>query len=379
MARSTAPDPIKVMISSQCRRLFPANGRSLTDIRRGIRDRLEGQKLLGQPIFKVWINEDAAEEGLDVNSWEKCLKQVDDADIVIVLNAGHAGWARTPGDVGICHAELMQARNISPTKARVVNLVGAEALPDEDAASNERFRKYADTINSFSPSVRTEDQLLKAVDRAVLDTMASLVSVGAKEGRKGKYYSGDALAWSKLSYDRRAKAMCETVVASLQDDGAKVLSGDRVVLEQAETPILFKVSACPDALSVAASRERVGRPFLQDHRHVDGVAGDVMGPVHLIACSAGATEAQARQILGFPDATIVRAPFGVFVADDVQKIQFVLLRDCRDPTGTRHGLHRFMDWLRESAEARALALRAASRRRIIDVIAAEGESLGGGL
>jgi hypothetical protein len=373
MARSIAPDPIKVMISSQCRRLFPANGRTLTDIRRSIRDRLEGQELLGQSVFKVWINEDAADEGLDVNSWEKCLKQVDEADIIVVLNAGHAGWARTPGDIGICHAELMQARNVSPTKARVINLAGAEPLPDEDAASNERFRQYAESINSFSPPVRTEKQLLEAVDRAVLDAMVSLVSVGAKEGRKGKYYSGDALVWSKLSYDQRAKAMCETIVSSLQDDGARVLPDDRVIFEQAATPILFKISACPDALSVAASRERVGRPFLQDHRHVDSAAEGVMGPVHLIACSSGATEAQARQILGFPDATIVRAPFGIFVADEIQKIQFVLLRDCRDPTGTRHGLHRFIDWLRESAEARALALRAASRRRIIDVIAAEVE------
>jgi len=372
MARPpTAPDPIKVMISSQCNRSFPAGGRTLTEIRRDVRDRLEAVRLLGQPVFKVWINEDAAEAGLDVNSWDACLDRVVEADIVVVLNAGHAGWARSPGDVGICHGELMKAREASPTKARLIKLVGAAPLADEDADSNERFRLYADTSNTFSPSVRSEAELNAAVDRAILDAVTSLVSVGAREGRKGKFYSGDALTWSKMSYDRRSEAMGRTIVSSLVEDGGAELGDDRVSLKLGEANILFKVSACPDALSVAASRERVGRPFLADHKHIAGVASDVVGPVHLIACGGGATESQARQILGFPDATIVRAPFGVFVADDVQKIQFALLRDCRDATSTRHGLHRFLDWLRENEEAVVMAARAVSRRKIIDVIGRE--------
>lgn len=56
MARaSTAAEPIKVMLSSQCRRAFPVGGRTLTQIRQDIRDRLEGARLLDQPVFKVWI------------------------------------------------------------------------------------------------------------------------------------------------------------------------------------------------------------------------------------------------------------------------------------------------------------------------------------
>lgn len=372
MARApVAVDPIKVMISSQCRRDFPVGGRTLTDIRRDIRQRLEAVRLLGQPVFRVWINEDAAEAGLDVNSWEACLERVDEADIVVVLNAGHAGWTRTPGDVGICHAELMRARETAPTKARLVNLVGAAPLADEDAAANERFRVYVETLNSFSPPVRTEAELLAAVDRAVVDAVTSLVGVGAREGRKGKFYSGDALTWSKLGYERRSQAMRQTLVASLVEDGGHELSEDRVQLRLGAADVLFKISACPDALSVAASRERVGRPFLSDHLLLETVEASVAGPVHLIACGGGATESQARQMLGFPDATIVRAPFGVFVADTVQKIQFVLLRDCRDATTTRHTLHRFLDWLRESAEVDALVDRATSRRRIVEAIARE--------
>lgn len=374
MARVTAPEPIKIMISSQCRRTFPAGGRTLTEIRREISDRLQAQRLFGQPLFKVWINEDAAAAGLDVNSWEACLERIDEADIVLVLNTGSAGWSRTAGDVGICHAELMRARDASPTKARIVSLVGTEPQPDEDVAANDRFQAYAASVNSFSPPVTTEVDLFASAELAVLDAVTTLVSVGAREGRKGKFYSGDALTWSKMTYDKRSDVMRRTIVSSLVDDGGQALSDNRVRLKQGSGDILFKVSACPDALSVAASRERVGRPFLADHMHIDGAGAEAVGPVHLIACAGGATESQARQILGFPDATIVRGPFGVFVADEVQKIQFVLLRDCRDATSTRHGLHRFTDWLRENSEAETMAKRASSRRKIIDVIADEANS-----
>lgn len=52
-----------------------------------------------------------------------------------------------------------------------------------------------------------------------------------------------------------------------------------------------------------------------------------------------------RRLLGFPDAEFVSAPFGVFVADNVQKVQLAFLKDCRDETTTRHNVQRFFEWL----------------------------------
>ena len=49
------------------------------------------------------------------------------------------------------------------------------------------------------------------------------------------------------------------------------------------------------------------------------------GPVHVIACHKTATESQAARLLGFPDATLVSAPFGIFAADPVQKVQFAFI------------------------------------------------------
>jgi hypothetical protein len=114
----------------------------------------------------------------------------------------------------------------------------------------------------------------------------------------------------------------------------------------------------------------VGRPFLRDHLLASSLKVAV-GPVHLIGCNRGATESQALQLLGFPDATVVAAPFGIYVADDVQKAQFVLLSNCRDETATRHALQRFIEWLDIAGEAADLVERARSRKRIVQIIAKE--------
>ncbi len=93
--------------------------------------------------------------------------------------------------------------------------------------------------------------------------------------------------------------------------------------------------------------------------------------MHLIACHKGVTEKQATDLLGFADATVVTPGFGVYVADNVQKVQLLLLAECRDETTTRHAVQRAMDWLERSGEEKYLAQRAKARRRIIRTIAAQ--------
>jgi hypothetical protein len=116
----------------------------------------------------------------------------------------------------------------------------------------------------------------------------------------------------------------------------------------------------------------VGQPFLRDYEAFPVLSVQkAAGPVHLIACHKTVTEAQAVRLLGFPDATVVSAPFGVYLADDVQKIQIVLIANCRDETTTLHGVQRFFDWLEQTGEADRLAHRAQSRTNIIKAISAE--------
>jgi len=369
--RSTAIRKIKIMISSQCKRQFPDGGRTLTEIRRKIRDRLEAQTVLGVPVFDVWINEDSPARGTDVNSWDVCLAEVRRADILIVLNAGHGGWAPTDGDNGICHAELMTAHNASPAKIRVIPLVGTQPLPDELAKTNDRFKAYVDKINPFGPPVRTENELHEMVDKAVVDAVTSLVGLGVLESGKGGFASGDALVWGRLSFEDRAVQMRKAMKAALVESGGKVFSDAMVEVRFAGTPVMLHLHASPASFSVAASRELVGRPFLADHLATPGYGKGVVGPVHLIACLAGVTEAQARALLGFPDATFVTPAFGIFAADEVQHIQFAMLKDCRDDTTVRAAVHRFRTWLEETGEDQVVVGRARRRRNIADAIAAQ--------
>jgi len=97
----------------------------------------------------------------------------------------------------------------------------------------------------------------------------------------------------------------------------------------------------------------------------DGVGG----PLHVIACHRKATESQAAKLLGFPDATIVSSPFGVFVADPVQKVQFAFITNCRDDANTRHGVQRFFEWLRQTNEEANVAHRAKARAHIVRAVA----------
>ena len=76
-------------------------------------------------------------------------------------------------------------------------------------------------------------------------------------------------------------------------------------------------------------------------------------------------------MLGFPDATVVSPPFGIYVVDAVQSIQLVLIAQCRDSATTRLGVQRFLEWLDESEQAALLARHAARRKTVVGVLAAK--------
>jgi hypothetical protein len=152
---------------------------------------------------------------------------------------------------------------------------------------------------------------------------------------------------------------------------AKILQ-DAVIRKIGGKDVLFVVGAIPDAMSVSAAREEVGQPHLLDHRSADPLKGCHGGPVHVVACHKGNTESQARAMLGFPDATVVSAPFGIYVADPIQSIQIVLIAQCRDDTSTRIGVQRFLAWLDAAGQSDDLLRQAAKRKAVVKVLAGAG-------
>lgn len=162
--------------------------------------------------------------------------------------------------------------------------------------------------------------------------------------------------------------------SALVESGATELASDLVIGKIDGHKVALHLHAAPASLSIPASREMVGRPFLNDQRNIESYPSDVIGPVHLIGCAGGATEAQARTMLGFPDATFVTPGFGIFAADNVQQVQFALLRDCRDDTTTRNAVHRFLQWLSETGEDAQVVDRAGRRRAIATTIATQASA-----
>ncbi|WP_246165107.1 hypothetical protein [Pigmentiphaga aceris] len=259
-------------------------------------------------------------------------------------------------------------------KVRLIALPWVALGTGDQGARNQRFRDELNRQTAFrGGEVKSIDDLKKRVFEALADAVVVLTQRGVKSSASSRFGMGQALDWTRLDFGARKREM-ENVVrnALAMQPGAKAL-GDDVVLPLGGQNIGVVVHAIPAAFTVAAAREMVGRPFLRDHERTSLLA-KAQGPLHLIACHRTATETQARALLGFPDAIVVSDLFGVYVADEVQKVQFAFLVNCRDDAQTRHALQRFLEWLDQSAEVQRLATRAQSRAKIVRVIAAENKN-----
>lgn len=363
---------IRVMLSSRCNDEFPAgSGRKLSDIRISLKDEIEATKMLDRKVFEVWINEDAPPTDSSQDSWDTCLKAVRECDILIVVSNGKAGWAKTHGDIGICHAEYMEGLASARGKVSVVALKYFQPAKGVAGDQDRRFQEYLNQQSAFrGGEVATEAELKKRVFEALTEAVVILTQRGVSAAASSRFDMGQALDWSRLDFRQRKSAMERVLRAALTAQAGARAEKEAVILRLGSSDIAVIAHAVPASLSVAAARELVGRPFLLDHERVD-LLKKAHGPLHLIACHRSASESQATTLLGFPDATVVGGPFGVYVADEVQKVQFAFLVNCRDESQTRHALQRFLEWLEQTGESEMLAMRAESRAKIVKVIANE--------
>jgi hypothetical protein len=248
-------------------------------------------------------------------------------------------------------------------------------LPRSTASTKRdvRFQRFVERELSFSgaPALSEEDAITN-VRLTLVEAVSRLTRVGATVLRKDSYALGQALEWSKLNYAERKVAMESVCLEALMERQGRIRgkASQAVRVKIGKAQVLFLAHGIPASGSVAAARELVGRPFLLDYQNISDDE-DAYGPVHLIACQKSATERQATDLLGFPDAIVVTTTFGVYLVDPVQKIQVVLLTKCRDETSTRFAVQRLFDWLDRSGEADALVIRAKSRKRIVSAIRKE--------
>jgi len=375
-------EKIRVMISSRCKATIPYAGKNaqLSELRTILKNDIQQLTLWhGQAaLCDCWTNEDSASSPMNESWWERSLNESRRADVVIVLYNGESGGSIKSQAMGICHGELEAALARQSQKVRVVRLPLAK-LPS-DALQRKcdlAFREYVGRLDIFGPEAKTGEELIDKVRNELKQALVDLVQEAAVTSDLTKSNIGPALDWHRLSYARREEEMCAEICSTLK---ATAGSKPENITPSANEWMTFWVSiggkkllaplhAVPAGLSQAAARERVGQPFLLDHKLHPTLAKGDGGPVHIVACYKGATESQALKMLGFPDATVVPGKFGLHVADSVQKIQFVLLKNCDSPTAVQSALTGWLAWLQRSGEDQEVAKRAIARKRIIAAIA----------
>jgi hypothetical protein len=268
----------------------------------------------------------------------------------------------------------MTGLSIAPAKVRLIALDNIPITKDEAGKRNQRFQDELSKQSLFRGGVvRTVDELTRRVKEALHDAVISLAQAGVRDAAKGKFHSGAALDWSRLHFKGRQAEMVRVLREALLARRGSFEDSGKLFVSMNGHDILVEPLAIPDLLSVGAARELVGQPFLRDYVLAPSLTGKRGGPLHVIACHKGATDSQARKLLGFPDATVVAAPFGIYVADSIQMVQFAFITDCRDETNTRQSLQRFLEWLIQTGEEAQLADRALARARIVRAIAKEAK------
>jgi len=367
---------LRLMISSRCRLKFPfdaADGIALSDIRKALKKEIEKEVFFGKPLVEVWINETETEDA-SLTSWEACIKQAADSDIFISILDGEAGWQVDPkgSGIGICHAEFETAYTKAPGKVRVVSLFQESGKLKVKSPPDLSFISAVQKANLLEArNIKTTEDLKKRVKEMVREVVLRLSHEGAREAKKSGSNSGQALDWSRMNFSERQAAMVDVLNSSLSTKGKPGTSPNTAIVKVAGKSVFFKPAAIPAAFTVSAAREMVGQPFLKDHLLYSEIKQANGGPVHIIACQKNVTETQAMSLLGFPDATIVSGAFGIYVADNVQKIQLCLISHCRDSASTKHGLQKLFEWLERTGEDKHLAERSISRSKILKTISGE--------
>lgn len=364
------------MLSSRCNDPFPLGAKTtLSDLRRSLKKEIEAIAVAGKSLFEVWINEDTDPQGGNWDAWEVCTEAAQDCDVFIAMSTGDAGWAKPKvgGDIGVCHAELRAAYASTPAKVYIVQLEGAPITKGATGVRNAAFPAYVNRIGLFRGGkiASTEAEAKELVMGSLREALIRLAQSGVIEASKGRNHSGSALDWSRLDFKSRQHEMVKVLGDALFQRPGSKKDGSGIAVQFGGHEVLMMPHAIPAALSVGPARELVGQPFLNDHALAASLSKKRSGPVHVIACHRNATENQAATLLGFPDATIISAPFGVFVADRINKVQFVFLTNCQDPSSTKHAVQRFLEWLDQTGEALLMAKRAQARASIVKIIAKE--------
>lgn len=337
-------------------------GSKLTDIRFFLKQELEKQRLFDKEFLEVVINEDFKTDGTH-DSYDECLVQIDNVHHTIALLSGSAGWAPAGIDLGICHAELSKAYEISPNQVTVIDISGFFAYTAPNSEQEKRdlaFKAYIDQKNRFRhplkfSGAKTEDnfkiRLLAHIKDVILETIDRRIELATKS-----YIANGGgeivLEWKGMSYESRNREIIRLMKAIVEVDYL-----DTVTV----------IKAIPDNTSTPEALNFCGRSFLSDQVTIKEAGYEKLekGPIHFVGIFGTVTEGQVRKLLGNPDIVTIKAAFGVYVWERTQNIQMVFLAKCSTPEATKINYIHFKNWVATNGLADNIDRRSKARHIIL--------------
>ena len=198
-----------------------------------------------------------------------------------------------------------------------------------------------------------KEKVLKQIKQYILSSIQKSFFT-QKRVVAGATVYGETLDWSKLNYPERH--------ASLKEQ-AKTLFDTLPAFEN----VIKAYYAIPDHMSVADARNMIGRPFIYEHNLLEKDPATT-GVIHFVAVYGNATEIQVKNLVGYPDLTVIKAPFGFYLWEKNVHIQMFFLKACINPDTVKSRLTEVIIWLKGSREQAKILKRAEARYSILEAV-----------
>lgn len=358
---------IKIFISSKVDPVF--EGLTETDytlgkLRTFVKSELEKEEFLGEKIFDVILNEDGFEADFTRDAFEACLEKVSEADVIIILYSGDAGWApdKKKNVNGICHEEYLIAVKDHPGMTFGLNISGHftkyKYSPEQqvrnksfkdDVEGYYRFNEYLNETNA----TELQDYILKII-KADIQTSVNKAFKAKRKADLSNTIFGKTLDWSKLNYNQRVAELNAEVEKDFKDF---VPFNDIIVTR----------NVIPDNMSVTDARNYIKRPFLYEQDTIK-LSKLKKGVIHIISVYGNATEIQVKNLVGHPDLTVIKTPFGFYLWEQSTHIQIFFLINCKNPNTIKTRVQQVENWLRSSKERSKVQQRSLARFSILEAI-----------
>jgi hypothetical protein len=350
-------DKIKIYISSRSNTKSIGLDKDilLSDLRLHIREKLEEESFLEEEMLEVLIHENNFAPDTAQDPHTLSLSKMEECNIVFILYNGDSGWNPAFDANGICHDEFTKAVDEFSKMTHIIDI--SENFPC--VAPQEKDLEFQKSVNQKTREVIPQqatvvalfEKVLNQIKYQILNDIHKSIATQKDLVRRSNVY-GETLDLAKMTYNNRIKHLKK----ELEDKAQTLFPG-----------LIISYDVIPDNMSVSDARNRIGRPFLRETEIIK--QSDLKsGVIHIIAVYGNCTEIQIKNLVGFPDLTVVKDEFGFYLWDNTNHIQMIFLSKCINTNTIGSKINSLHQWLINSREYDDVMNRAEARYSILSAI-----------